>query len=93
MPLLVQSIPYYFMWKKWKNLTKMYLPIPIHISDDASYSRHAHGKSIGSVTAYGSGNKKHAVFSIAVGRPISWSLEVMLFYLFSFSIMYIIRLS
>lgn len=93
MPLLVQSTPYYLMWKQWKNLTKMYLPIPIHVSDDSSYSGHAHGKSIGSITAYGSGNKKHAVFSIAVGRPISWSLEIMLFYLFSFSIMYIIRLS
>lgn len=50
------------------------------------------GKNIGTITAYGSENKKHAVFSIAVGRPISWSLKIMLFYLFSFSITYIIRL-
>lgn len=90
MPLLVQTTTYSFMWKQRKNLTEMYLPIPINISDDSSYSGHAHGKNIGSITAYGSGNKKHAVFSIAVGRPISWSLKIMLFYLFSFSIMYII---
>lgn len=93
MSLLVQPTTYCFMWKQWKNLTEMYLSIPIHISDDSSFLGHAHGKNIGSITAYGRGNKKHAVFSIAVGRPISWSLEIMLFYLFSFSGMYIIRLS
>jgi len=75
-----------------KNVTEMYLPIPVHVSDDPCYSGLAHGKNIGTITAYGSGNKKHAVFSIAVGRPISWSLKIMLFYLFSFSITYIIRL-
>lgn len=74
-------------------MIEMYLPIPIHVSDGPSYSEHAHGKNIGTITVYGSGNKEHAVFSNTVGRPISWSLKIMLFYLFSFSIMYIIRLS
>lgn len=90
--LLFKPTTYCFIWKQWKNVTEMYLPISVHISDDPSYSGHAHGKNIGSITAYGSGNKKHAVFSIAVGRPISWSLKIMLFYLLSFSITYIIRL-